>query len=162
MSRPWYALPEEQEHKAFLEGLEQFNAGDYYAAHDTWEEIWQDLDGRRATFYRVLIQTAVIPVLMQNRQGAGVRAVFRTVSDMLRELPDRYRGIDLAQVGRDLTAAVNWIVNRPPGAWRDVAKRTPDGEAIMFDPDRTFQIRLHYDPFVEPRAGDFEADSHQS
>ena len=70
MSRPWYALAEEQEHEAFLKGLEQFNAGDYYAAHDTWEEIWQDLDGRRATFYRVLIQTAVIHVLMQHRQGA--------------------------------------------------------------------------------------------
>lgn len=159
MSRPWYALAEEQEQEAFLKGLEQFNAGDYYAAHDTWEEIWQDLDGRRATFYRVLIQTAVIHVLMQNRQGAGVRAVFRTVKDMLRELPERYRGIDLAQVGRDLTAAVEWIVSRPPGVWREVAKRTPEGEAIMFDLERTFQIPLLYDPFVDPRSDDVEADS---
>ena len=156
MSRAWYALPEEQEHEAFLKGLEQFNAGDYYSAHDTWEEIWQDLDGRRATFYRVLIQTAVIHVLMQNRQGAGVRAVFRTVKDMLRELPDRYRGIDLAQVGRDLTAAVEWIVNRPPGVWRDVAKRTADGEAIMFDAGKAFQIPPLYDPFVDPHDGDGE------
>ena len=156
MSRPWYALPEEQEREAFLKGLEQFNAGEYYAAHDTWEEIWQELDGGRATFYRMLIQTAVIHVLMQNRQGAGVRAVFRTVKDMLGELPDRYRGIDLARLDRDLTAAVEWIVNRPPGAWRDVAKRTPDGEAIMFDPERTFVIPLQYDPSVEPHEGDGE------
>ncbi len=137
-----------------LRGLEQFNAGDYYGAHDTWEEVWQELHGRRATFFQALIQTAVIHVLMQNRNGAGVRAVFHQCRGLFESLPPCYRGIDLRRVLSDLTAAVDWIVSRPPGAWRDAAPRTAEGEAMLFDPAKVFRIELLYDPFSNPQGGD--------
>jgi predicted metal-dependent hydrolase len=149
-------LPADVERAAFLRGVEQFNAGDYYGAHDTWEEIWQELHGRRATFYQALIQTAVIHVLMQNGSGAGVRAVFSQCRGLFESLPPLHRGIDLRRVLADLSVAVDWIVSRPPGAWRDVARRTAQGEAMLFDPSKAFRIELRYDPFVEPKAGDEE------
>jgi predicted metal-dependent hydrolase len=49
--------PEDQEH--LRQGLEYFRAGDYFAAHDAWEEVWQGLHGRRRLFWQAMIQLAV-------------------------------------------------------------------------------------------------------
>lgn len=40
-------------------GLEHFRAGDYFAAHDDWEEVWQGLRGRRRLFWQAMIQLVV-------------------------------------------------------------------------------------------------------
>lgn len=142
-TRPWYQLPDDIEQRAFLRGLSQFNAGEFYEAHDTWEEIWQQLDGEPARFYQTLIQTAVIFVHMQNGNAAGVRAVYESLCRRnFPKLPDTYRGVDLRELRRSLTLAVEWIVSRPPGAWRGAARRTAAGEAILFDPGKVFRIPL--------------------
>ncbi len=150
----WSGPTPTDERAAFLAGLAHFNAGDFYQAHDAWEAVWADLDGRRALFYQTLIQTAVLFVLMQNGQAAGVRAVYASLIDKLNALPAMLRGVDLARLRRDLDHAAGWIVERPPGQWRDVARRTVDGEAMLFDPQRAFRIDLRYDPFLDPRDGD--------
>lgn len=137
-----------------MAGLAHFNAREFYEAHDAWEEIWADLAGRRALFYQTLIQTAVMFVLMQNGQAAGVRAVYFSVLQKLGALPAVYRGVDLDRLRRDVQSAAGWIVAGPPGAWRDAARRSSDGEALLFDPGRVFQIALKYDPFDAPRPGD--------
>ena len=40
-------------------GLEHFRTGDYFAAHDDWEEVWQGLRGRRRLFWQAMIQLVV-------------------------------------------------------------------------------------------------------
>ncbi|MCG3127531.1 MAG: hypothetical protein CHACPFDD_02393 [Phycisphaerae bacterium] len=147
---------EPEERAAFLAGLAAFNAGDYYDAHDLWEEIWQQLTGRRALFYQALIQTAVVFVQMENQNAAGVRAVYLSARDKLGQLPALYRGVRLDRVLAGLTHAAGWIVERPPGAWRDVAPRADDGMPLLFDRSRAFRIELEYDPFESPRDGDVE------
>lgn len=148
-SRPWYGLPENEERRAYLLGLEQFNAGDFYAAHDTWEEIWQRLDGERALFYQTLIRTAVIFVHMQNVNAAGVRAVYASLCERnFPHLPTEYLGVNLGELRQNLTRAVTWIIAGPPGAWRERAKRTAAGEAMLFDVASVFRIhvRTNADP----------------
>ncbi|MGE3537462.1 MAG: DUF309 domain-containing protein [Candidatus Tectimicrobiota bacterium] len=41
------------------QGLAHFRAQDYFAAHDAWEEVWQDLSGRRRMFWQAMIQLVV-------------------------------------------------------------------------------------------------------
>ena len=41
------------------QGLAHFRAHDYFAAHDAWEEVWQDLSGRRRLFWQAMIQLVV-------------------------------------------------------------------------------------------------------
>lgn len=142
------------ERAAFLAGLAAFNEGRYYDAHDLWEEIWQQLAGRRALFYQALIQTAVVFVQMENQNAAGVRAVFASAREKLGRLPGLYRGVRLDRVLDALTHAASWIVDRPPGEWREVAARAADGTALLFDRSRAFRIELEYDPFESPRETD--------
>jgi hypothetical protein len=40
-------------------GLEHFRARDYFAAHDDWEEVWRDLNGRRRVFWQAMIHLVV-------------------------------------------------------------------------------------------------------
>jgi hypothetical protein len=41
------------------QGWEHFRTGDYFAAHDDWEAVWQGLHGRRRLFWQAMIQLAV-------------------------------------------------------------------------------------------------------
>jgi predicted metal-dependent hydrolase len=40
-------------------GLSYFRAGDYFAAHDAWEEVWQGLRGSPRLFWQGMIQLVV-------------------------------------------------------------------------------------------------------
>lgn len=41
------------------QGLADARAGDYFAAHDAWEEVWQGLSGHRRMFWQAMIQLVV-------------------------------------------------------------------------------------------------------
>lgn len=44
---------------ALRQGLAHFRAQDYFAAHDDWEAVWQELSGRQRTFWQAMIQLVV-------------------------------------------------------------------------------------------------------
>jgi Domain of unknown function (DUF309) len=52
-------LHEAEERARLQRGWEHFRAGDYFAAHDAWEEVWQGLRGRRRVFWQAMIHLAV-------------------------------------------------------------------------------------------------------
>ena len=54
-------------------GVGHFRAGDYFAAHDAWEEVWQGLRGRPRMFWQAMIQLAVGAYHLENgnRQGCN-------------------------------------------------------------------------------------------
>lgn len=43
----------------FERGIREFNAGDFYASHDTWEDVWMDVRGSERPFFQGMIQVAV-------------------------------------------------------------------------------------------------------
>ena len=49
MSPPWQAL---------ASGAELFNRGQYWEAHEAWEELWLELDDQEKLFVQGLIQGA--------------------------------------------------------------------------------------------------------
>jgi hypothetical protein len=54
-----YPLYEADESASLQRGWEHFRAGEYFAAHDAWEEVWQGLRGRRRVFWQAMIHLAV-------------------------------------------------------------------------------------------------------
>ncbi|MDH3599389.1 MAG: DUF309 domain-containing protein [Candidatus Tectomicrobia bacterium] len=50
---------EPQEIAGLRQGIAQFRAGEYFEAHDDWEEVWRELSGRRRLFWQAMIQLAV-------------------------------------------------------------------------------------------------------
>jgi hypothetical protein len=57
-------------------GLEHFRAGDYFAAHDDWEEVWQGLRGRRRVFWQAMIQLVVGVYHLNNSNRKGCESLW--------------------------------------------------------------------------------------
>ena len=78
-------------------GIELFNSGQYWEAHEAWEGDWMpDRKGPDAGFYKGLIQVAAgcLHYTRRNRRGAVNK--WRSGADYLRQYLPAHRGVSLA------------------------------------------------------------------
>ncbi len=84
----------------FARGLDAYAAGDYFEAHELWEEIWRDLpDNPERQFLQGLIQVAAAmhKAIAQRKPAPAARLLARALL-RLREAPDGYRGLQVARL----------------------------------------------------------------
>jgi hypothetical protein len=81
-------------------GVAVYNAGEYHAAHDAWEDYWLGLE--RGTdderLLHGLIQFTAVVYHARERNWQGVAGLVESATEYLADLPDEYRGIDVAAV----------------------------------------------------------------
>ncbi|HSB10901.1 MAG TPA: DUF309 domain-containing protein [Blastocatellia bacterium] len=80
----------------YIEGIDHFNAGRYFDAHEVWEEIWLRSSGDTKVFYQMLIQAAVGLHHHQRGNPRGARAMHANVVEKLGRLPAMFMSLDLA------------------------------------------------------------------
>jgi predicted metal-dependent hydrolase len=90
----------------YLEGIRLFNAGDYWHAHEQWEQCWLQCDGLDARFYQAIIQAAAALVKWRQGNARGLARNWAKSCARLDLLPPHYRGLDLA----DLRVQVDRVV----------------------------------------------------
>ncbi|HLF84403.1 MAG TPA: DUF309 domain-containing protein [Blastocatellia bacterium] len=84
----------------YLEGIEHFNAGRYFDAHEVWEEIWLRSSGQTKQFYQMLIQAAVGLYHYECGNSRGARGMHANVVDKLELLPSFLMSLDLGDFSR--------------------------------------------------------------
>lgn len=72
---------------AYLRGIEQFNAGEFFACHETLEELWQQSAGEQRTFLHALIQAAAALHHYQHGNLKGARSLHQRAQQKLQSLP---------------------------------------------------------------------------
>ena len=79
----------------FNEGLEYFRSGEYFEAHESWEELWSDfyLEDRR--FIQGLIQLSVSFVHLENNNLKGAKSLLDKCKEKFLEFNRTQRGIDI-------------------------------------------------------------------
>ena len=86
-------------------GVEQYNAGYYFEAHETLEELWLPSPWPVRPFLQGIIQLAAGFVhLMRHEYPGTVRLLARAI-EKLEAAPDVYMGIDSAQLVADARRA---------------------------------------------------------
>ena len=120
------ALPQ-----AFRQGIDEFNRGYFFEAHDLWEELWREMSGPRAQFYQGLIQVAVGFYHLGNRNPRGARSQLARGLAKLEAFRPVYEGIDVEAFSREI---------RP---WLDRLQRAEAGE---LPPDPAQRPRIHVLP----------------
>lgn len=87
-------------------GVAVYNAGDFHAAHDAWEERWLDLESGSddERFLHGLIQFTAAGYHARRRNWEGATGLAESGRDYLAPLPETYRGVDVATVRRFLAA----------------------------------------------------------
>jgi predicted metal-dependent hydrolase len=77
-------------------GIELFNDGRYWEAHEAWEEAWMpDRKGPESGFYKGLIQVAAGCLHYGRRNRRGALNKWRSGAGYLRPYLPRHRGVEL-------------------------------------------------------------------
>ena len=79
-----------------LQGVEEFNHGNFFEAHELWEEAWNDVVGEEKRFYQGLVQIAAGYHKLALAQYNGARKLLERGSQTLNSFLLDYAGIDLA------------------------------------------------------------------
>ena len=97
----------------YLAGIEHFNAGDYFEAHEVWEEAWLVEKGSARQALHGLIQiAAALHKASRGERPRGCRLLLKWGTAKLGELPDSCCGFALERLRLRLRAfrdlAENW------------------------------------------------------
>lgn len=88
-----------REEHLYYQGVALFNAGRFFEAHETWEEIWRPLpECPKRTFYHGLIQLAVAWEHFRRSNPTGVRRLYRNFRRKFAALDSPFMGLDLARL----------------------------------------------------------------
>ena len=92
-------------HPLALKGIDFFNAGDYFMAHEELEIAWREERGAVRDVYRGIFQVGLgyYHILRLNYRGAV--KMFQRCRQWLDPFPDTCRGIDLARLRADFLRA---------------------------------------------------------
>ena len=77
-------------------GVEEFNRGHFFEAHELWEEAWNNAVGEEKRFYQGLVQIAAGYHKLSLAQHNGARKLLERGNQTLSGFPPDYAGIDLA------------------------------------------------------------------
>ncbi len=104
-------------------GAELFNRGEYYEAHEVWEELWLELEDEPKLFVQGLIQVAAAyhKATVQMQPGGCVRLLV-TALQKLDACPADFLGVEtarfLGEVRRTLAEAERWLAGEVGGVDR--------------------------------------------
>jgi predicted metal-dependent hydrolase len=107
--------------RPYLYGLDLFNHGYYWEAHEVWESIWHASGraGRNANFLKGLIQLAVAGVKVREGRPRGVRTHARRAEEIFRMTATELGSDDLTFWGlrlKDLIRSAADVADHPPEA----------------------------------------------
>ena len=75
-------------------GINLFNAGQYFEAHEAWEELWRQTEGPLRLYYQGLIQTSVGLHHLGTGNLNGARAQLGKALQKLEQYPEAFCRID--------------------------------------------------------------------
>lgn len=89
----------------FQRGVALFNSGEFFLAHEVWEELWMDEAEPEKTFLQGLIQLAAALHHYVRGNSAGAQSLLAAAAVKLQRFAPNHRGIAVAELRRD---AISW------------------------------------------------------
>jgi CheY-like chemotaxis protein len=84
-----------------LRGLEEFNRGLYFEAHESLEAAWKEDVSVGRDLYQAILQVAVAYLQIERGNYTGAQKMFWRVRQWIDPLPDTCRGVDVARLRLD-------------------------------------------------------------
>lgn len=99
----------------YIAGIDLYNAGEFHAAHDAWEERWMGpVDPDEKLFLQAMIQSAVAFHHLQiGRPGAARRMYLMSKEKFTRLNQPIFMSLDLADYQSQLDRALSWLLSVP-------------------------------------------------
>ncbi|MFH5797350.1 DUF309 domain-containing protein [Haladaptatus sp. CMAA 1911] len=118
-------------------GVAIYNAGEFHAAHDAWEDHWLDLerDTEDERLLHGLIQFTAVVYHAGDGNWAGMRGLAESAAAYLSGLPNDYRGINVETVRTYLRA----VRDDPEHVERSAPPRLTSGGIVLRPDDLGFE-----------------------
>jgi uncharacterized protein len=84
------------------EGLRRYRAGEFFVAHEYWEEVWLKLKGSEKTFLQSLIQVAAAFHHLQRGNKQGTTSLLKAALGRLDPYPASFGGIAVTRFCEEL------------------------------------------------------------
>jgi len=99
----------------YIAGIDLYNAGEYHAAHDAWEELWMGpVAPDEKLFLQAMIQSAVAFHHLQiKRPGAARRMYLMSKEKFARLKQPVFMSLDLNEYQSQLDRALSWLLSVP-------------------------------------------------
>ena len=88
----------------FERGCSHFNRGEYFEAHEVWEDLWHIADGPRHSYLQGLIQIAAALHHAKNENYNGTRKLFARALGYLEKVGTNRFEIDLGVLTQNVLA----------------------------------------------------------
>src|SRR5467141_984524 len=99
----------------YIAGIDLYNAGEYHAAHDAWEERWMGpVAPDEKLFLQAMIQSAVAFHHLQIGRPGAARQMYTRAQEKFARLNQRaFMSLDLADYQAQRERALSWLLSVP-------------------------------------------------
>lgn len=100
---------------ALVQAVREFNAGEYFACHETLEHLWLREPEYIRVFWQGIIQVSVACLHLTRGNGEGARKIWTAALLNLAPFPDRCHGIDVTTLRHDTQRCLDAILTLGDG-----------------------------------------------
>ena len=99
----------------YLAGIDLYNAGEFHAAHDAWEERWMGpVAPDEKLFLQAMIQSAVAFHHLQIGRPGAARQMYLAAKEKFTRLGcNAFMSLDLEDYQSQLDRALSWLLSAP-------------------------------------------------
>lgn len=114
----------------YIAGIDLYNAGEFHAAHDAWEERWMGpVDRDEKLFLQAMIQSAVAFHHLQIGRPGAARQMYLAAKQKFARLNCRvFMSLDLEDYQAQLDRSLSWLLTVPDP--REIAQPEVDPPVI--------------------------------
>ena len=88
----------------FQKGLDEYDKGDYFEAHEAWEDLWSDYNFPDRKFVQGLIQLSVSFVHLGNGNLTGAKNLLKKCQQKFDDYNGIHRNINLSDLKSSIEA----------------------------------------------------------
>jgi len=125
-------LTPDERRRLFRHGIDLFNGGDFFEAHEAWEEIWRSTTPEPRTFFQGLIQVAAAMHQFRDlHRRDGPRNTLAKARGHLEAYGPVACGLDMAALLATVKRWQEWLEEESGERPEWPAVQVVDGEAVL-------------------------------
>jgi predicted metal-dependent hydrolase len=99
----------------YIAGIDLYNAGEFHASHDAWEERWMgEVGPDEKLFLQAMIQSAVAFHHLQIERPGAARRMYQMAKEKFARLgKEVFMSLDLTDYQAQLDSALSWLLTVP-------------------------------------------------
>ncbi len=99
----------------YIAGIDLYNAGEFHAAHDAWEERWMgEVGAQEKLFLQAMIQSAVAFHHLEIGRPGAARRMYQMAKEKFARLGTKvFMSLDLEEYQTQLDGALSWLLSAP-------------------------------------------------